>query len=295
MAYNISMKLIIISGRSGSGKSTCLHVLEDLGYYCVDNMPASLLADLTERIANENNVDLNKLAVSIDARNLSDDLLKFEEIFTRLDATTLDRQIIFLDAETNTLLKRFSETRRKHPLSNSDLGLLEAIKLEKKLLLPIANLASLTIDTSSLTLHDLRDIMHGTVGKHKPNIITLQFQSFGFKHGIPIDADMVYDVRCLPNPYWINTLRSLTGLNQEVIDYLASEPEVEKMYNDIKDFLETWIPYFKRNNRSYITIAIGCTGGQHRSVFLSEKLKKYFSQTISNIQIRHRELSNLNI
>ncbi len=286
------MKLIIVSGRSGSGKTTCLHVLEDLGYYCVDNMPASLLAALAERIAEENNNELNKVAVSIDARNLSGDLSKFREIFDRLDASALDRQIIFLDAETGTLLKRFSETRRKHPLSNTDLGLLEAIKLEKELLSPIADLASLTIDTSSLTLHDLRDIVRDRVANHEPNILALQFQSFGFKHGIPIDADMVFDLRCLPNPYWVNTLRGLTGLNQEVIDYLEEQPEVEKMFSDIKGFLENWIPSFERNNRSYITIALGCTGGQHRSVFLSEKLRKHFSQTISNIQVRHRELSN---
>lgn len=286
------MKLIILSGRSGSGKTTCLHVLEDLGYYCVDNMPASLLAALAERIAEENNNELNKVAVSIDARNLSGDLSKFKEIFDRLDASALDRQIIFLDAATDTLLKRFSETRRKHPLSNSDLGLLEAIKLEKELLTPIANLASLTIDTSSLTLHDLRDIVRDRVASHEPNILALQFQSFGFKHGIPIDADMVFDLRCLPNPYWVNTLRGLTGLNQEVIGYLEAQDEVNKMFNDIKGFLENWIPSFERNNRSYITVGLGCTGGQHRSVFLSEKLRKHFSQTISNIQVRHRELSN---
>jgi UPF0042 nucleotide-binding protein len=287
------MKLIIIRGRSGSGKSTCLHVLEDLGYYCVDNMPASLLTALAERIAEENDNELDKVAVSIDARNLSGDLSKFREIFNQLDKSALDSQIIFLDAETNTLLKRFSETRRKHPLSNSELGLLEAIKLEKELLSPIANLASLTIDTSSLNLHDLRDIVRDRVANHEQDTLALQFQSFGFKHGTPIDADMVYDVRCLPNPYWVSTLRGLTGLDQAVIDYLESESEVERMFNDIKDFLENWIPCFERNNRSYITIALGCTGGQHRSVFLSEKLGKHFSQTISNIQVRHRELSNI--
>ncbi len=286
------MKLIIISGRSGSGKSTCLHVLEDLGYYCVDNMPGSLLASLAERIAEESKQQLNKVAVSIDARNLSSDLSQFQAIHDRLIATDIQVQIIFLDADTDTLLKRFSETRRKHPLSNSELGLLEAIKLEKELLLPIADLASLTIDTSSLTLHDLRDIVRERVAEHKAGKLALQFQSFGFKHGIPIDADMVFDVRCLPNPYWVSSLRGLTGLNQEVVDYLESHPEVLKMFNNIKDFLETWVPCFEQNNRSYITVALGCTGGQHRSVFLSEKLKKHFSQTISNIQVRHRELSN---
>jgi UPF0042 nucleotide-binding protein len=286
------MKLIIISGRSGSGKSTCLHVLEDLGYYCVDNMPGSLLASLVERITLESNQKLNKVAVGIDARNLSSDLSQFEAIHDRLIASDIQLQIIFLDADTNTLLKRFSETRRKHPLSNSKLGLLEAINLEKELLLSIANLASLTIDTSSLTLQNLRDIVREQIAEHKANKLTLQFQSFGFKHGIPIDADMVFDVRCLPNPYWVGSLRGLTGLNQEVVDYLESLTEVLKMFNDIKGFLETWIPSFEQNNRSYITVALGCTGGQHRSVFLSEKLKKHFSQTISNIQVRHRELSN---
>tara|TARA_R110000772_G_scaffold15324_6_gene44648 strand:+ start:747 stop:1610 length:864 start_codon:yes stop_codon:yes gene_type:complete len=285
------MKLIIISGRSGSGKSTCLHVLEDLGYYCVDNMPASLLAALAERIREETTNKLTKVAVSIDARNLSSDLSKFQEIFTKLDHSELDRQVIFLDADNNTLLKRFSETRRKHPLSNADLGLLEAIKLEKELLSPIANLASLTIDTSSLNLHDLRDIVRDRVAGHQTGRMALQFQSFGFKNGIPIDADMVYDVRCLPNPYWISTLRGLTGLDQQVIAYLDSQQEVIDMYNDIKDFLDKWIPCFDRNNRSYITIALGCTGGQHRSVFLCEKLKEHFMHTISNIQVRHRELS----
>lgn len=286
------MKLIIISGRSGSGKSTCLHVLEDLGYYCVDNMPGSLLTALAQRISAESNDRLTQVAVSIDARNLSSDLSKFQQIFDQLDASNIDVQIIFLDADNNTLLKRFSETRRKHPLSNTQLGLLEAIKLEKELLLPIADLASLTIDTSSLTMHDLRDIVRDRVAGHKSGKLALQFQSFGFKHGIPIDADMVFDVRCLPNPYWVSTLRGLTGLNQEVIEYLESHPEVIKMYKDIKGFLEAWIPSFEQSNRSYITVALGCTGGQHRSVFLSEKLKKHFSQTISNIQVRHRELSN---
>ena len=253
---------------------------------------ASLLVALADRISDENSEQLTKVAVSIDARNLSSDLSKFQEIFDRFVAAEINSQIIFLDADTNTLLKRFSETRRKHPLSNANLGLLEAIKLEKELLAPIANLASLTIDTSSLTLHDLRDIVRERVAEHKTGKLALQFQSFGFKHGIPIDADMVYDVRCLPNPYWVNTLRGLTGLNQEVVDYLEEQAEVLEMYNDIKDFLEKWIPAFELGNRSYITIAVGCTGGQHRSVYLCEKLKKHFSQTISNIQVRHRELSN---
>lgn len=285
------MKLIIISGRSGSGKSTCLHVLEDLGYYCVDNIPASLLGALAKRICTETTPELNNVAVSIDARNISEDLQQFPTIFEQLADTKLDRQIIFLDAESTTLLKRFSETRRKHPLSNTHIGLLEAIDKEQAMLEPIAALADLSVDTSSLSLHQLRDVIKNRVAEHDDHGLALQFQSFGFKNGLPIDADMVYDARCLPNPYWVADLRGLTGQDREVIDYLESQAEVQEMFEDIKDYLERWLPRFSANNRSYITVAIGCTGGQHRSVFLCEKLKKHFEQTIVNIQVRHKEFA----
>ena len=285
------MKLIVISGRSGSGKSTCLHVLEDIGYYCVDNLPASMRGTLTERVSKDLHPEFQEVAVSIDARNISEDLEKFPDIFKQLDSSTIERQIIFLDADDNTLLKRFSETRRKHPLTSENLGLLEAIKKEKQLLSPIISLANLTIDTSSLSLHQLRDIVKNRVTTHDAAGMAVQFQSFGFKNGVPVDADIVFDVRCLPNPYWVIQLRSLNGLNKEVIDYLESQQEVQEMYNDIKDFLVRWLPRFEANNRSYITIAIGCTGGQHRSVFICEKLKKHFTSEKLNIQVRHKEIS----
>jgi len=285
------MKLIVISGRSGSGKSTCLHVLEDIGYYCVDNLPASMLGTLTESVSNDMHPEFQEVAVSIDARNISEDLEKFPHIFENLDSSKIERQIIFLDADDNTLLKRFSETRRRHPLTSEKIGLLEAIKKEKLLLAPIISLSNLTIDTSYLSLHQLRDIVKNRVTSKAGTGLAVQFQSFGFKHGVPVDADMVFDVRCLPNPYWVVHLRSLNGLDKEVADYLDSQHEVQDMFTDIKDFLTRWLPKFEANNRSYITIAIGCTGGQHRSVYLCEKLKLNFNTTSYNVQVRHKEIS----
>ena len=284
------MKLIIISGRSGSGKTTCLHVLEDLGYYCVDNIPASLLDALATRLSSEN-LKLEKVAVSIDARNISEDLKQFPEIYGRLEASAISGQIIFLDADDNILIKRFSETRRKHPLSSEHIGLMEAITYEKELLAPISTLADLTINTNDLSIHQLRDIIKNRIAENDHLGLALQFQSFGFKHGIPVDADMVYDARCLPNPHWVDELRPLTGLDMPVINYLEAQPEVREMFADICAFLERWLPRFQSHNRSYITVAIGCTGGQHRSVFLCEKLKQHFIGCGYNAQVRHKELA----
>ncbi len=284
------MKLIVISGRSGSGKSTCLHVLEDIGYYCVDNIPASMLGTLTERISKDLNPEFQQVAVSIDARNVSKDLEQFPAIFEQLENSEIDRQIIFLDANDNTLLKRFSETRRKHPLTSKDIGLMEAIKKERELLAPIIMLANLTIDTSSLSLHKLRDTVRNRVYTCDTAGMAVQFQSFGYKHGVPADADIVFDVRCLPNPYWVIQLRDLNGLQQEVIEYLDGQEEVQEMLGDISSFLKKWLPKFDANNRSYITIAIGCTGGQHRSVYLCEKLKSHFESETMSVQVRHKEI-----
>lgn len=284
------MKLVIISGRSGSGKSTCLHVLEDLGYYCVDNIPASLLGALSERLTPEAGSRLHNVAVSIDSR--TEDLHQFPEIYQRLhDRPDLGLQIIFLDADNNTLLKRFSETRRKHPLSSTNTSLLEAISKERELLEPIATLADLAIDTNDLSIHQLRDITKNRVAENDGQGMALQFQSFGFKNGVPPDADMVYDARCLPNPYWVSHLRGKTGLDQEVVDYLEAQPDVVEMYEHIRQYLERWLPCFEKNNRSYITVAIGCTGGQHRSVYLCEKLKAHFSRSLVNVQVRHKEFA----
>lgn len=284
------MRLIVISGRSGSGKSTCLHVLEDLGYYCVDNIPASLLGALAERVGKGEGPHLGSVAVSIDARNLPEDLRQFPEMYQSLGGLgSISSQIIFLDADNATLLKRFSETRRKHPLSSATISLVEALEMEKELLIPIAALADLAIDTNDLSIHQLRDIVKNRVAERQGEGMVLQFQSFGFKHGVPPDVDMVYDARCLPNPYWISHLRGKTGLDPEVANYLEAQPEVIHMYEDIKAYLERWLPSFEKNNRSYITVGIGCTGGQHRSVYLCEKLKDYFAGRIPNVQVRHKE------
>ena len=283
------MKLTIISGRSGSGKSTVLHVLEDRGYYCIDNLPASLLSSLADRISSDA-AGIPNVAVSIDARNISADLDQFPSIINDLKNRSLPTEIVFLDANSQTLLKRFSESRRKHPLSSAAIGLKEAIDKESELLEPISVMASLSIDTSNMSLHQLRDTVKNRLLDDKPTTLTLLFQSFGFKNGLPVDADIVYDVRCLPNPYWDNALRSLTGLDDAVVAFLDYQEEVQEMCSDIEHFLQKWLPSFESNNRSYITVALGCTGGQHRSVYMCEKLGQIFSKQSSHVQVRHREL-----
>jgi UPF0042 nucleotide-binding protein len=284
------MKLTIISGRSGSGKSTVLHVLEDKGYYCIDNLPASLLPALAKRISTDAS-DLTQVAVSVDARNVSTDLEQVPQIVAELKEKTIPTELLFLDANSQTLLKRFSESRRKHPLSSESVGLREAIDKESELLEPISVLANLTIDTSNMSLQALRQTVKERMLDDQTNAMALLFQSFGFKNGVPVDADIVYDVRCLPNPFWDNSLRSLTGLDDAVKNFLGDESEVSEMLEDIGNYLEKWLPKFEANNRSYMTVAVGCTGGQHRSVYLCERLAESFVGKISNVQVRHRELS----
>ncbi|MCG8610539.1 MAG: RNase adapter RapZ [Pseudomonadales bacterium] len=287
------MKLIIISGRSGSGKSTALNVLEDVGYYCIDNLPIGLLFPLTEEALTNKTQQLSKIAVSIDARNLSDQLADFNNIYEGLQAKQINVEIIYLDAQSQTLLRRFHATRRKHPLSSSTLSLKEAIEAERELLDPLANLADLSVDTSQLSMYELRDLIKDRVAGHKRQELALLFQSFGFKHGVPADADLVFDVRCLPNPYWDESLRESTGLDQNVIDFLSPYPAVQEMESDIYEYLKKWIPQFEASNRSYMTIAIGCTGGQHRSVFICERVAKRFDAMMDNVQVRHKELAHL--
>jgi len=284
------MRLVIISGRSGSGKSTALHVLEDVGFNCVDNLPASLLPNLVEEIKRQPGREEQRFAISIDARNAWQNLQQFPQLIHQAQVTDCQCEVIFLDARSNVLIKRFSETRRKHPLSDESTDLIKAIARERQLLEPIVNVADLVIDTSNLNLHELRDLVKKRViGGTGPDMAIL-FESFGFKHGLPVDADLVFDVRCLPNPYWKPHLRAQTGRDQGVIDFLSQQPEAEEMFIDIRDYLERWLPRFEASNRSYITIALGCTGGQHRSVYLCGKLQQYFEKQHSNVQVRHREL-----
>ena len=282
------LSLIVISGRSGSGKSTALNVLEDMGYYCIDNLPVSLLTPLITRLSSD--LTTSKIAVSIDARNIADDLVLFPGILLGFDAAIVEPTVIFLDSASPTLVKRFSETRRKHPLSNQVTDLREALELERKLLDPIANLAALTIDTTSLTIHELRDEIRTRVAR-EIHEFALLFLSFAYKRGVPVDSDLVFDVRCLPNPHWKPDLRSLCGLDEPVQDFLNQQSEFIEMFTDLSEYLNKWLPRFEANNRSYLTIAIGCTGGQHRSVFMCQKLFDSYKSSFANVQLRHRELN----
>ncbi|MFL0796996.1 MAG: RNase adapter RapZ [Cellvibrionaceae bacterium] len=285
------MRLVIISGRSGSGKSTALNVLEDVGFSCIDNLPASLLPSLVKQYQdNPRTDDTTDVAVSIDARNPVSDLKSFPDIYQQLQEADISIEIIYLDARQEILIKRFSETRRRHPLSITGTGLQEALDQEAELLSPIKNLADLTIDTSQLNLYALRDLVKTQVAIYRKSGMLIQFISFGFKHSVPVDTDFVFDVRCLPNPYWDPALRSLNGTDSGICNFLEKHDEVHQMLTDISGFLEIWLPKFAAMNRSYVTIAIGCTGGQHRSVYLSERLYKHFSKSFDNVILRHREL-----
>ena len=284
------MRIVIISGRSGSGKSTALHVMEDAGFYCIDNLPAALLPPLVQNMMNS--VEQPEgIAVSIDARNMTEDLVRFPEILTEVKGFNAHCEIVYLDAEENTLITRFSETRRKHPLSNQYASLQDAIAHEKTLLDPIAEQADIKIDTTTLNIYELNELVRERVARHAVPGLAILFQSFGFKSGVPVDADFVFDARCLPNPHWRKEIRSFTGLEEPVKNYLEQQQSVQNMFNDIRDYLERWLPSFAASSRTYMTIAIGCTGGKHRSVYLCEALRKYFSEKYQNVQVRHRELA----
>lgn len=287
----MSMKLVIVSGRSGSGKSTALHVLEDLGYYCIDNLPIGLLFPLTREAINQSAPGrLKKMAVSIDARNLSDEIANFETIYAQLQESELTVEILFLDASDQSLLQRFHATRRKHPLSNDRTSLVEAIQNERRLLEPLAELADLHIDTTGLSMYELRDMVKQRIAGRREQDLALLFQSFGYKHGVPVDSDYVFDVRCLPNPFWDTSLRGFNGRDPEIVSFLESQPMTRQMLGDITRFLEAWLPSFSSNNRSYMTISIGCTGGHHRSVYMCEQLGRHFGGLYNNVQVRHTEL-----
>ena len=284
------MRMIIVSGLSGSGKSIALQTLEDLGYYCVDNLPVALLKPFTREIVKRENGLSRETAVGIDARNFIDELAQFPVLLDELRDAGLEIEILFLHATDEALFKRYSETRRKHPLSSGGIPLADAVRRERRLLDAIMAHANLIIDTSYTNIHELRELVRNRLDKAPAQAVSVLFLSFGFKHGIPADADFVFDVRCLPNPHWDPKLRSLTGLDEEVIQFLRHQPEVVAMLEHLRQFLETWIPCFETGNRSYLTIAIGCTGGQHRSVFIAEQLGRHFTAGQSNVMIRHREL-----
>ena len=285
-----AMQLAIISGRSGSGKSSALHLFEDEGFYAIDNLPVSLLPELVQQLrAERDNPLTRRVAVCIDARNATRDLSRFGELLNSLP-TDVRTEIIYLDADDHTLIKRFSETRRRHPLSNASTALAEAIAQEKRLLEPIAMNAGLSLDTSRMNVHELRTHLRERVLGRQTAGLSLLFLSFGYKSGIPVDTDFVFDLRALPNPHWHPLLRPQTGRDGDVVAFLEQQADVNEMFNDIYHLLNKWLPRFVASNRSYITVSLGCTGGQHRSVYMAERLCRAFSGTFQDVQVRHREL-----
>jgi UPF0042 nucleotide-binding protein len=280
------MDLTIVSGLSGSGKTVTLQALEDIGYYCIDNLPANLLPHFASSLID---IPDNRAAVGIDVRNrhflemLSDSLDSLKKL-------GIEFRILYLYADEKTLIRRFSETRRRHPLTDMSTSLIDGIRLEHQLLTSLAQGARIEIDTSNTTPHELRSQVRNLVGARDGAAMMLQIVSFGHKHGNPSDADFVFDVRCLPNPYWEKELREQTGIDQGVINFLKSTPETSAMIDHIFAFLTEWLPAYKAENRSYITIAIGCTGGRHRSVYVAEQLAKKLTDDGSTVQLRHRDL-----
>jgi len=283
-------KLVIVSGLSGSGKSVALHTLEDLGYYCIDNLPLFLLEGLVTSLAEADSDVFTQTAVGIDARSRPERLNGLPKLLEPVRNGPFECCILYLEARTETLIKRFSETRRKHPLTAPERPLAEAIELERKLLEPILTDSNLRIDTTYTNVHQLRDLVREHLRDGAPPKISILLQTFGFKHGIPQDVDFVFDVRCLPNPHWQPELRPLTGLDPAVACFLRGLPEVAEMYGDLARFFDRWIPRFEADGRSYLTVAVGCTGGQHRSVYIAEQLKRHFEAEGRKVMVRHREL-----
>lgn len=287
------MRLIVVSGLSGSGKSVALRMLEDLDFYCVDNLPAGLLPDFISHSVRSDESQYRLTAIGIDARNRPEDIQIVPGQVAELKRSGVDCEIIYLRAEPETLLKRYSETRRRHPLSRGGLGLAEAIAEEQRLLEPVAGAADLVIDTSRCSVHDLRELVRQRVGERTDSHMSILFESFAFKHGLPGDADFVFDARSLPNPFWEPGLAEYTGLDQPVIAYLEKHAVVQRWLDDLTKFLENWIPDMARTNRSYLTIAVGCTGGQHRSVFLVERLAAHFRQRYPLVMAQHQVVGKL--
>lgn len=280
------LQLVLISGLSGSGKSIALNVIEDAGYYCVDNLPATLLPELVAELQREG---YDRAAVAMDMRGGAS-IAALPKHLRDLQANAgIDVRFIFLDARDDVLIQRFSETRRRHPLASGDTTLEEAIRWEREALETLSDLGH-PVDTSNLRPNALRSFIKDFIQIDEKEGLTLLFESFGFKHGLPLDADLVFDVRCLPNPHYDPQLRPLTGADAPVIAFLEAQPEVARMLADIRRFVEDWLPSYIRDNRSYLTVALGCTGGQHRSVYFAERLSQYFKGQV-RVLVRHRSLA----
>ncbi|EGV06363.1 hypothetical protein HMPREF9952_1728 [Haemophilus pittmaniae HK 85] len=279
------MEIIIISGRSGAGKSVALRALEDMGYYCVDNLPLDLLPQLTEILS----ASQSSVAISLDIRNLPNSDSTLEQTLNSV-AQKHSLTLIFLDCDRSTLIRRYSDSRRLHPLSVKDLSLEAAIDAEYQQLEPLIQHANFIIDSSQLSTHALaerlREVLRGDADKELKIIV----ESFGFKYGIPLDADYVFDVRFLPNPHWNAELRPMTGLDEPVAKFLSGHDEVNNFIYQTRNYIETWLPMLEQNNRSYLTIAIGCTGGKHRSVYIAQQIGEYFQAKGKNVKIQHKSL-----
>ena len=288
------MKLVIVSGLSGSGKSVAINTLEDDDFYCIDNIPLSILLTCVEHLTSTGSAYYEKIAIGVDARNASKDIISFPEIVKAIKDRGIELELVHLEANEETLIQRYSETRRKHPLTKDGLPLVEAIRMEKHILEDLVLLADLRIDTTSTNVRELRAIITEQVCKKVFSNLTILLQSFGFKYGVPNDSDYVFDVRCLPNPYWEKSLRELTGTDVAVINFLQSHDEVKEMINTIATFIEKWLPLFIKENRSYLSVSIGCTGGQHRSLHITEFLAKRFENiNDTHVSIRHRNLEKI--
>lgn len=284
------LRLIIVSGLSGSGKSVALHVLEDLGYYCIDNLPAGLLVAAVEEIRRSAGDTPRPLAVGVDARNQVENLNALPDLLRELRGQGVDTEVIFLHASDDILLQRYSESRRRHPLAEQGVQLRAAIESERAVLSEMQMSADLIIDTSQSSIYELADVIRSRVDSRESQSLSVLIESFGFKYGIPTDADFVFDLRSLPNPYWTLKLRGLNGMDREVQGFLDKQPKFAEMFEDIHAFLGRWIPHYKEANRGYLTVAIGCTGGQHRSVYMTEKLAAALRDRHETILTRHNSL-----
>ena len=291
MPASYSMQLIILSGLSGAGKSVALHMLEDLGYYCIDNMPAALLKPFIAHSVRSSDKIYARTALSLDARNSDAEIASVPTLVDELKRSGIDCEVLYLIAGDAELLRRFAETRRVHPLSRQGKTLREAIASEQQLLEPIAACADQVIDTSQLGVHQLRELIRRRVDPYSPDRLSVQFESFGFKHGIPGDADFVFDARSLPNPYWESALRPLTGRDAAVVRFLDAQPVVVEFIDDVAKFMTARIPSYRASARRYLTVAVGCTGGQHRSVYIVERLAEIFARTLPEVRVRHSGLT----
>jgi len=284
------MRLVIVSGLSGSGKTVALHMLEDLGFYCIDNIPAALLKSFISHTLRAAEQSYERVAVGLDARNTASEIGTVPALVDELKASGLQCEVLFLIASDEEILSRFAETRRKHPMASAVVDLRAAIAMERRLLEPIVYAADMVIDTSRMGVHQLRELIQKRIEARHTGHLSITFESFGYKHGIPGDADFVFDARTLPNPYWQPGLRPLTGRDPPVIRFLEGQPAVGRLLADIRNFVAARIPEHSQSNRQYLTVAVGCTGGQHRSVYLVDRLADHFGALHAGVTFRHSAL-----